>query len=68
MCFVRNVQALRTKHIDLERPAGPRLRHVTFAHIAQGEVARCERGTNHLLTGSCGAATPACRVGEQFPR
>ena len=43
MCFVRNVQTSRTKHIDLERPAGPRLRHVMFAHIAQGEVARCER-------------------------
>lgn len=43
MCFVRNVQTSRTKHVGLERPAGPRLRHVMFTHIAQGEVARCER-------------------------
>ena len=43
MCFVRNVQTSRTKHIGLESPMGPCLRHVMFAHIMRVEVVRCER-------------------------
>ena len=39
MCVVRNVQASRTTHIGWERPIGPCVRCVTFAHIVRVEVA-----------------------------
>ena len=64
MCFVRNVQASRTKHIGLESPMGPCLRHVMFAHIMRVEVVRIEwRWTKWAGVSGCGK--PAVARGVQ---
>jgi len=68
MCFVRNVQASRTKHIGLESPMGPCLRHVMFAHIMRVEVVRCERRSTTCRREPAESSSPACHAGEQCLR
>ena len=65
MCFVRSVYALRTKHIRLESPMGPCLRHVMFAHIMRVEMVRCEWRSTTCRREPAESSSPAYHAGEQ---